>query len=136
MYLSRVDRRVENLWYDSKCTLRYDSKVSYSGKTSFFPNIITLKEPNEKVFLHELGHLLHGFSGWEGATKELEEIWKEEKSKYSLFNARYVCSSKEEFFAEGYALYELNKVKFKSMCPKLYEYIVKSLNNINIIFVV
>lgn len=80
--------------------------------------------------------MLHRFSGWKGSTKELEEIWKEEKCKYSLFNAGYVCSSKEEFFAEGYALYELNKIKFKSMCPKLYEYIVKSLNNINIIFVV
>ena len=48
----------------------------------------------------------------------------------------YVCSSKEELFAEGYALYELDKDKFEEMCPKLYGYIVKSLNNINIIFVV
>ena len=130
------DSRIVKLWNDSKCILRYDSKVTYSGKTSFYPNVIILKEPNEKVFLHELGHLLHGFSGWVGCTKELEEIFKEEKGKYSLFNAMYVCSSKEEFFAEGYALYELDKGRFKKMCPKLYGYIVKSLNNINIIFVV
>lgn len=84
------DSRVVKLWNDSKCILKYDSKVTYSGKTSFYPNVIILKEPNEKVFLHELGHLLHGFSGWVGCTKELEEIFKEEKGKYSLFNARYV----------------------------------------------
>lgn len=133
--LKGVDKRVEKLWYDTKCTLKYEPKSSYSGRTSFFPNVITLREADERVFRHELGHLLHAYGTWKGYKTELDAVYKEERGSFKYFNKLYVCSSKEEFVAEGYALYELDRANFKKKCPKLYAYIVKELNNIKILFV-
>lgn len=128
-FLQGKNKKVIQMWKDLNFTLKYDKNAPYTGRTSYFPNEVCLRRADEKVFCHELGHIICTMS--KDKASRLEELYRKEKSGYTLFNKAYVTSSKEEFFAECYALWEIDRVALKKMCPLMCDFVGDCVNTVD-----
>ena len=126
---SRADARVLNAFNKMGFSVVSNPGVSYSGLFDARTRTITLKVVNDTAY-HELGHFVGFVAGNYDRTQEFQGIFSREKSKYTLYNKAYVCSSASEYFAESFKNYTLNPSGLRSERPETYAAIETALSRI------
>lgn len=114
----------ENIMYEFKrmgFELIIDPDAEYSGHLVGPKRKVILREANERVFLHEMGHFLADLYNFgKNDIENMKKIYEKEKGNFIWHTKVYACSNVDEFFAESYAMYELDRVNLKKQCPETY----------------
>lgn len=130
--LSKANKCVRDAFKMLGGKIKYNSKTPYAGKFSARDMTITLRKKDLCVY-HELGHFL----SWMGSLKqpdlkkEIQKVYSAEKNKYIGYNKVYVCQNSDEYMAESYRDYCLNKSTLKRQRPKTYNTITKLIKNVS-----
>ena len=92
---------------------------------------IKVNELRKSKIYHEVGHVisyaLRNSSGKTASqTNTFQTIYQKEKDKLNGY--KKTIDSPEEYFAEAYTLYEINKAQLSRSCPETYRYMVTYMN--------
>ena len=102
-------------------------------------NVIKIQEqPTEwykKTSLHELGHYLDYKTNKSSHSLKFTNLYNKYKNiiyelDSEIGNEEYIISTREEFYAEMYSCYILEKEKLKDVSPEIYEYIQKDVKGV------
>lgn len=121
----------ENIMYEFKrmgFELIIDPDAEYSGHLVGPKRQVILREANERVFLHEMGHFLADLYNFgKNDVENMKRIYEKEKENFIWHTKLYACTNVDEFFAESYAMYELDRVNLKKQCSETYSKIEEML---------
>ena len=102
----------------------YDDKII--GLTVYDNRIIYLPENRIDSLIHETWHAVDSIQDFPSKNASSVSIYEEERDSFvEMFPecAEANVSSSEEYFAESFQKYVLNKEALKLSCPKTYNYI-------------
>ena len=106
------------------------SDVPYSGLFAADKATITLKEADAGVAYHELGHFLAFIAGNVDRSSAFQQIFQNEKSKYTAYDKGYVLQNSEEYFAQSFRDYTENPAALKASRPQTYAAIQQALSRV------
>ena len=109
--------------------LSFDSKLDCNGIFRPGKQSIILKYPGPTIY-HELGHFLAFLAVSADYSDEWNRIYKEEKRYVTCSNRDYVAKDAQEYFAESYSDFVLNKLSLQKSRPKTAAYIQQCLDEI------
>lgn len=127
---AKADTKLRNAYTKMGFEVKLDSSVNYSGKFDARTRSIILKKDDTTVY-HELGHYLVFIAGI--STKpgqEADKVYQAEKAKYTGVNKAYVTQNADEYMAEAYRDYCLDKAALKKNRPQTYNLVVKALSKV------
>lgn len=125
----RVDSRVASAYTKLGFTISINPNVNYSGVCDARNRSIVLKKSGDTVY-HELGHFLAFVAGNVDKSSSFQQVFEQEKSKYTMYNKAYVLQNSSEYFAESFKNYTLDPNGLKSSRPLTYAAIESALNNV------
>ena len=105
------------------------SNVPYSGLCDAQTRTITLKQADETVY-HELGHFLAFIAGNIDTSAAFQQIFQNEKSKYTAYDKGYVLQNSAEYFAQSFRDYTENPAALKASRPQTYAAIQQALSRV------
>lgn len=112
--------------------------LGYCTMGAFDTKIVIKKGSDARVLYHEIGHAYDaGAAGMYSTAHhdEFDKIYKAEMYKFRGFpdtSYSHTRSTAEEYFAESFALYFLDRGKLKKYAPKTYAYMQKVLQKKNV----
>ncbi len=121
-----ADKRVLNAFQKLGFQVVIKSSVPYSGLCDARTRTITLKQADATAY-HELGHFLAFVAGNVDTSSAFQQIFQNEKSKYTAFNKNYVLQNSSEYFAESFRNYTENPAALKASRPQTYAAIQRAL---------
>ena len=124
-----VDRRVASAYTTLGFTINIDPNVNYSGVCDARTRSITLKKSGDTVY-HELGHFLAFVAGNVDKSQAFNQVFAQEKDKYTEYNKAYVLQNSSEYFAESFKNYTMNPGGLRASRPMTYAAIESALNSI------
>lgn len=125
----KADKKVLNAFTKLGFKAVINSSVTYSGLCDTRTRTLTLKKADATVY-HELGHFVAFVAGNVDTTASFNQVFQEEKSKYTAFNKAYVLQNSSEYFAESFRNYTENPSALKASRPKTYAAIQSALAKI------
>ena len=124
-----ADKRVLNAFQKLGFQVIIQSGVPYSGLCDAETRTITLKQADETVY-HELGHFLAFVAGNIDTSAAFQQIFQNEKSKYTAYDKGYVLQNSEEYFAQSFRDYTENPAALKASRPQTYAAIQQALSRV------
>ena len=124
-----ADKRVLNAFQKLGFQVVIQSNVPYSGLCDAETRTITLKQADETVY-HELGHFLAFVAGNIDTSAAFQQIFQNEKSKYTAYDKGYVLQNSEEYFAQSFRDYTENPAALKASRPQTYAAIQQALSRV------
>ena len=124
-----ADKRVLNAFQKLGFQVVIQSGVPYSGLCDAETRTITLKQADETVY-HELGHFLAFVAGNIDTSAAFQQIFQNEKSKYTAYDKGYVLQNSEEYFAQSFRDYTENPAALKASRPQTYAAIQQALSRV------
>lgn len=124
-----ADKRVLNAFQKLGFQVVIKSSVPYSGLCDARTRTLTLKQADATVY-HELGHFLAFVAGNVDTSAAFQQIFNNEKSKYTAFNKAYVLQNSSEYFAESFRNYTENPAALKASRPQTYAAIQQALSKV------
>lgn len=136
-YAPKADARLVKAWNKFGFTLTVNPSLLYTSDYDIRARKIEVKHADNSIYF-ELGNVLAWASGREDQTAEFLAAFKAEKSNLQGLSS-YFRSTPEDFFADCFEQYCLNKTALKAARPKSYACIEKALNrltdkNINAVY--
>lgn len=125
-----ADKRVLNAFQKLGFQVVIQSNVPYSGLFAADKATITLKEADAGVAYHELGHFLAFIAGNVDRSSAFQQIFQNEKSKYTAYDKGYVLQNSEEYFAQSFRDYTENPAALKASRPQTYAAIQQALSRV------
>lgn len=125
----RVDSRVSNAYTTLGFTININPSVSYSGVFDARNKGITIKRSGDTIY-HEIGHFVAFIAGNVDKSPAFQQVFEQEKNKYTMFNKAYVLQNSSEYFAESFKNYTLDPNELRSSRPLTFAAIESALNNI------
>ncbi len=125
----RVDSRVSSAYTKLGFTISIDPSVNYSGVCDARSRSIVLKKSGDTVY-HELGHFLAFIAGNVDKASAFQQVFEQEKDKYTMYNKAYVCQNSSEYFAESFKNYTLDPNSLRATRPLTYAAIESALNSV------
>ena len=125
-----ADKRVLNAFQKLGFQVVIQSNVPYSGLFAADKATITLKEADADVAYHELGHFLAFIAGNVDRSSAFQQIFQNEKSKYTAYDKGYVLQNSEEYFAQSFRDYTENPAALKASRPQTYAAIQQALSRV------
>ncbi|MGN0354035.1 MAG: hypothetical protein ACI4EI_03035 [Muricoprocola sp.] len=116
----KVNANVANAFNTLNFKVNVNSGVTYSGLFDARNQSITLRKMDDTVY-HELGHFVAFVAGNADTTPAFQQVFAQEKAKYTAYNKAYVLSSSSEYFAESFKNYTLDPAELKASRPLTYE---------------
>ena len=124
-----ADKRVLNAFQKLGFQVVIQSGVPYSGLCDAQTRTITLKQADETVY-HELGHFLAFVAGNIDTSAAFQQIFQNEKSKYTAYDKGYVLQNSAEYFAQSFRDYTENPAALKASRPQTYAAIQQALSRV------
>lgn len=124
-----ADKRVLNAFQKLGFQVVIKSDVPYSGLFDAQKASITLKQADATVY-HELGHFLAFIAGNVDRSSAFQQIFQNEKSKYTAYDKGYVLQNSEEYFAQSFRDYTENPAALKASRPQTYAAIQQALSRV------
>ena len=124
-----ADKRVLNAFQKLGFHVIIKSGVPYSGLCDAETRTITLKQADETVY-HELGHFLAFVAGNIDTSAAFQQIFQNEKSKYTAYDKGYVLQNSAEYFAQSFRDYTENPAALKASRPQTYAAIQQALSRV------
>ena len=124
-----ADKRVLNAFQKLGFQVVIQSDVPYSGLCDAETRTITLKQADETVY-HELGHFLAFVAGNIDTSAAFQQIFQNEKSKYTAYDKGYVLQNSAEYFAQSFRDYTENPAALKASRPQTYAAIQQALSRV------
>ena len=124
-----ADKRVLNAFQKLGFQVIIQSGVPYSGLCDAETRTITLKQADETVY-HELGHFLAFVAGNIDTSAAFQQIFQNEKSKYTAYDKGYVLQNSAEYFAQSFWDYTKNPAALKASRPQTYAAIQQALSRV------
>lgn len=124
-----ADKRVLNAFQKLGFQVVIRSGVPYSGLCDARTRTLTLKQADATVY-HELGHFLGFVAGNADTSAAFQQVFNNEKSKYTAFNKAYVLQNSSEYFAESFRNYTENPAALKASRPQTYAAIQQALSKV------
>ena len=124
-----ADKRVLNAFQKLGFQVVIQSGVPYSGLCDAETRTITLKQADETVY-HELGHFLAFVAGNIDTSAAFQQIFQNEKSKYTAYDKGYVLQNSAEYFAQSFRDYTENPAALKASRPQTYAAIQQALSRV------
>lgn len=124
-----ADKRVLNAFQKLGFQVIIQSGVPYSGLCDAETRTITLKQADETVY-HELGHFLAFVAGNIDTSAAFQQIFQNEKSKYTAYDKGYVLQNSAEYFAQSFRDYTKNPAALKASRPQTYAAIQQALSRV------
>ena len=124
-----ADKRVLNAFQKLGFQVVIQSNVPYSGLCDAETRTITLKQADETVY-HELGHFLAFVAGNIDTSAAFQQIFQNEKSKYTAYDKGYVLQNSAEYFAQSFWDYTKNPAALKASRPQTYAAIQQALSRV------
>lgn len=124
-----ADKRVLNAFQKLGFQVVIQSNVPYSGLCDAQTRTITLKQADETVY-HELGHFLAFIAGNIDTSAAFQQIFQNEKSKYTAYDKGYVLQNSAEYFAQSFRDYTENPAALKASRPQTYAAIQQALSRV------
>ena len=124
-----ADKRVLNAFQKLGFQVIIQSDVPYSGLCDAETRTITLKQADETVY-HELGHFLAFVAGNIDTSAAFQQIFQNEKSKYTAYDKGYVLQNSAEYFAQSFWDYTKNPAALKASRPQTYAAIQQALSRV------
>ena len=124
-----ADKRVLNAFQKLGFQVVIQSNVPYSGLCDAETRTITLKQADETVY-HELGHFLAFVAGNIDTSAAFQQIFQNEKSKYTAYDKGYVLQNSAEYFAQSFRDYTKNPAALKASRPQTYAAIQQALSRV------
>ena len=124
-----ADKRVLNAFQKLGFQVVIQSNVPYSGLCDAETRTITLKQADETVY-HELGHFLAFVAGNIDTSAAFQQIFQNEKSKYTAYDKGYVLQNSAEYFAQSFRDYTENPAALKASRPQTYAAIQQALSRV------
>lgn len=121
----KLNKNIADAYSSLNFKVKIDSGVPYSGLFDARTQSITLRKLDDTVY-HELGHFVAFAAGNVDTSAAFQQIFAQEKSKYTDYNKAYVLSNSSEYFAESFKNYTLDPAGLKSSRPLTYEAIEKA----------
>ena len=125
-----ADKRVLNAFQKLGFQVVIQSNVPYSGLFAADKATITLKEADAGVAYHELGHFLAFIAGNVDRSSAFQQIFQNEKSKYTAYDKGYVLQNSAEYFAQSFWDYTKNPAALKASRPQTYAAIQQALSRV------
>lgn len=125
-----ADKRVLNAFQKLGFQVVIQSNVPYSGLFAADKATITLKQADADVAYHELGHFLAFIAGNVDRSSAFQQIFQNEKSKYTAYDKGYVLQNSEEYFAQSFRDYTKNPAALKASRPQTYAAIQQALSRV------
>lgn len=125
----KVDSRVASAYTKLGFTISINPNVNYSGVCDARSRSITLKKSGDTVY-HELGHFLAFIAGNVDKASAFQQVFAQEKDKYTMYNKAYVCQNSSEYFAESFKNYTLDPNALRASRPLTYSAIESALNSV------
>ena len=125
-----ADKRVLNAFQKLGFQVVIQSDVPYSGLCDAKTRTITLKQADADVAYHELGHFLAFIAGNVDRSSAFQQIFQNEKSKYTAYDKGYVLQNSEEYFAQSFRDYTKNPAALKASRPQTYAAIQQALSRV------
>ena len=123
-----TDKNIQKEYYEG------DVSGRLSGLTNYKEKRIYIHGGYYDVYnslLHEMGHFADFISGGQSIKEEFIKIYKKEKENlqriYELDS--HIVSNEQEYFAEVFARYIVEKDYIKKKTPKTYEYMQNNMKN-------
>ena len=124
-----ADKRVLNAFQKLGFQVVIQSNVPYSGLCDAETRTITLKQADETVY-HELGHFLAFVAGNIDTSAAFQQIFQNEKSKYTAYDKGYALQNSAEYFAQSFRDYTENPAALKASRPQTYAAIQQALSRV------
>ena len=125
-----ADKRVLNAFQKLGFQVVIQSDVPYSGLCDAKTRTITLKQADADVAYHELGHFLAFIAGNVDRSSAFQQIFQNEKSKYTAYDKGYVLQNSAEYFAQSFRDYTKNPAALKASRPQTYAAIQQALSRV------
>lgn len=125
----QVDSRVSSAFNTLGFKVTVNPSVSYSGLFDARTRTITLKQVDSTIY-HELGHFVAFIAGNVDTSSAFQEVFNQEKSKYTAYNKSYVLANSSEYFAESFKNYTENPTALQAQRPQTYAAIETALSKI------
>ena len=125
-----ADKRVLNAFQKLGFQVVIQSNVPYSGLCDAKTRTITLKQADADVAYHELGHFLAFIAGNVDRSSAFQQIFQNEKSKYTAYDKGYVLQNSAEYFAQSFWDYTKNPAALKASRPQTYAAIQQALSRV------
>lgn len=126
---SAVDSRVSSAFNTLGFKVTVNPSVSYSGLFDARTRTITLKKVDSTIY-HELGHFVAFLAGNMDTSSAFQEVFNQEKSKYTAYNKSYVLANSSEYFAESFRNYTENPAALQAERPQTYAAMQTALSKI------
>ena len=124
-----IDGRVLNAYTTLGFMISLDPNVSYTGMFDAGNRCITLKRSGDVIY-HELGHFAAFIAGNIDRQEAFQQVFEQEKSRYTKYNKAYVLQNSSEYFAESFKDYTLEPEDLKKSRPLTYAAVEDALNKI------
>ena len=124
-----ADKRVLNAFQKLGFQVVIKSDVPYSGLCDARTRTLTLKQADATVY-HELGHFLAFVAGNVDTSSAFQQIFQNEKSKYTAYDKGYVLQNSAEYFAQSFRDYTENPAALKASRPQTYAAIQQALSRV------
>ena len=125
-----ADKRVLNAFQKLGFQVVIQSGVPYSGLCDAQTRTITLKQADADVAYHELGHFLAFIAGNVDRSSAFQQIFQNEKSKYTAYDKGYALQNSAEYFAQSFRDYTKNPAALKASRPQTYAAIQQALSRV------
>lgn len=125
-----ADKRVLNAFQKLGFQMVIQSGVPYSGLCDAQTRTITLKQADADVAYHELGHFLAFIAGNVDRSSAFQQIFQNEKSKYTAYDKGYALQNSAEYFAQSFRDYTENPAALKASRPQTYAAIQQALSRV------
>ena len=125
-----ADKRVLNAFQKLGFQVVIQSGVPYSGLCDAKTRTITLKQADADVAYHELGHFLAFIAGNVDRSSAFQQIFQNEKSKYTAYDKGYALQNSAEYFAQSFRDYTKNPAALKASRPQTYAAIQQALSRV------
>ena len=125
-----ADKRVLNAFQKLGFQVVIQSNVPYSGLCDAKTRTITLKQADADVAYHELGHFLAFIAGNVDRSSAFQQIFQNEKSKYTAYDKGYALQNSAEYFAQSFRDYTKNPAALKASRPQTYAAIQQALSRV------
>lgn len=125
-----ADKRVLNAFQKLGFQVVIQSDVPYSGLCDAKTRTITLKQADADVAYHELGHFLAFIAGNVDRSSAFQQIFQNEKSKYTAYDKGYALQNSAEYFAQSFRDYTENPAALKASRPQTYAAIQQALSRV------
>ena len=125
----KLDSRVSNAYTALGFTINVNPSVNYSGVFDARSKSITLKKTGDTIY-HEIGHFVAFVAGNVDKAAAFQQVFAQEKGKYTMYNKAYVLQNSSEYFAESFKNYTLDPNTLRAERPLTYSAIESALNNV------